>query len=398
MLSKLFGAIGGRSQSQDWESMLTQVDDDGEISRPSDLGPDEAALRGVLPGQEVSLALLGLSGDEVANRANRIAKDMRTMAEGRNVSIHDWNLVIREISALADMGSTIHALAEIKMAKVTPKIEPTQLLPIVGSVLAKRVNHLRRSGVVLVPELLPCAILADAALARAMIETAVDWAVPFGNRLTVTTGMTSWGDSARVEVCSDEVVRTQDSEPKVPARTSLFLWELLAELSGATGVKLRRVMNPGRSSITIEFPAQPKEGGVVNSHDYTIQEGSGMGASAVDLVVYTGGRIERMMIDKVLSRAEIKPRYVSSTEHLVRECELQPPNALIIEQGLMDRNVRALIDDLNRHLRHFSVIVLVPEPNVYDMSGPGLGSYCRLSSTSIDSNLKEALMFELARL
>ncbi len=396
MLAKLFGALGVKSRSHDWESMLTQVDDDGTVSRPVDSGlPDDSA--GLQPKIDMSLALMGLSGEEVAKRATELAKSMRGLAEMRNVSVHDWNVMIRELSSIADMGNALHALAEIKMAKVTPSVEATKLLPVVGGVLAKRVNHLRRSGVVLVPELQPCTVMVNPDLARALVEAAVDWATPFGNRLAVSTGMSSWGDVARLEVCADEMVRTQDMDPK-PSRTSMFLWELLVELSTVAGVRLRRGVNPGRNSVTLEFTSEARSDGVGNDRDYSVQENGHQSSGPVDLVVFTSGRTERMMIDKVLSRAELKARYVSSTDHLVRECEMQPPNALIIEQLLMDRPVRTLIDDLNRHLRHFSVIVLVPEPNVYDMSGPGLGSYCRLSATNIDSNLKEALMFELARL
>jgi hypothetical protein len=397
MLSKLLSAIGARQETPDWESMLTQVDDSGAVSRPGDSAGEPNAHLTNHP--DVILALMGLSGEESTRRGQRLARMLSTLAAKPEVSISDWNMVIREATAMAEMGRTLHTLAEIKRAKVQPKAEAFPLVPLVGAVLSKRANHLRRNGVILVPELKPATVIADSELTRAMIETAVDWATPFGNRLAVTSSASIWGSVGTIEIKADDVVRSASDAPKEINRSSMFLWELLVELSQAAGVRVKRFMNTDSSVLHMDFPLKDDGGGLAGENDISVNTlgGTGAHAAAIDIVVFTESRPARGGVDRVLMRGGYKPRVVNSAESLERECELIPPQALIIEEALINRNVKHVIDDLRRFSRNTAVVVLVAEPNVYDMSGPG-GGHCRLSVASVDAQLQQALTFELAQI
>jgi erythromycin esterase-like protein len=105
----------------------------------------------------------------------------------------------------------------------------------------------------------------------------------------------------------------------------------------------------------------------------------------------------RLSIDKALSRAECRSRNANSLTHLVRECEMHMPAALVIEAELLDENAKSLVDDLRRHMRNFVMIEIVKQANVYDVSLPGTKGSCRLSAANIETNLRDAMMFELAQ-
>jgi hypothetical protein len=344
---------------------------------------------------DVNLALLGLAGDEVFNRSRKIAKDLHELAE-RGATVQQWNLLIRDVTALADLGQTVNSLAEIKLHRVKPKVQSIQLLPLMGSILAKRANDLRRSGVLLVPQLQGCTIDSDPNLCRALVESAIEWAVPFGNRLTVTTELSSWGDAARMSVLADHVVRTQEEAPPME-RTSHFLWELITELAQAAGVLVSRSQVDGKTAISIEFPVQNDSDRGIASHDLRLQTMDSPQLSQMDVVVYVLSGSMKLAVDKSLSKAECRTRYATGLTHLVRECELSLPAAIVIESELMDDNVQSLIEDLRRHIRNFAVIEIVKAPNVYDVSLPGSKKPCRLSAANVESNLRDALMFELAQ-
>lgn len=403
MLTKLLRAISGSPERTDWESMLTQVSGESSAWAESDalrtgsFGANRLVAAPDANAPDVNLALLGLSGEEVNMRAKAIARELHALAE-RGATVQQWNMLIRDVTALADMGQTINSLAEVKLRRVKPQIQNIPMLPLMGSVLAKRANDLRRSGVLLVPQLQSCSIDGDPNLCKALVESAIEWAIPFGNRLTVTTELSSWGDSARMSVVADHVVRTSDgSDIPTMERTSLFMWELITELSQTAGVLATRSQVDGKTGISIEFPVQNDHDNGIASHELRLQTMDSPQLSQMDVVVYVNTPVVRMSIDKALSKAECRTRYCTSLTHLVRECELSLPAALVLESELMDENVKSLIDDLRRHIRNFAVIEIVKAPNVYDVSLPGSKNPCRLSAANIESNLRDALMFELAQ-
>jgi hypothetical protein len=404
VLTKLLRAISGSPDGTDWESVLTQVSESSHWSESEGLqnGRFGAFAQGRLMAApdpnapDVNLALLGLGGDEVHKRARLIAKRLHELAT-HGATVQQWNVLIRDVTALGDMGQTINSLAEVKLRKVSPKVQETQLLPLVGGVLAKRANDLRRSGVLLVPDLQSCSIDADPHLCKALIETAMEWAVPFGNRLTVTTEISSWGDAARLTIMADHVVRTQDDTPAME-RTSIFLWELINELAQAAGVLVSRSQVDGKTAMAIEFPTPAQLLDGIANDEIRMQSSEAPTLQGRDILVYANKASARSAIDAALTRAGCHVRYASSLTHLVRECELSLPAALVTESELMDENVQTLIDDLRRHLRGFVVVEIVKTPNVYEMSLPGSKNNCRLSSASVDSLLHEALLFELVQM
>lgn len=401
MLTKLLRAIGGSRERTDWESMLTQMGGESSAWAESD------ALRtGSFNGNrlvaapdanapDMNLALLGLSGEEVYARARAIAKELHALAE-RGATVQQWNILIRDVTALADMGQTMNSLAEIKLRKVKPTIQSMPMLPLMGSILAKRANDLRRSGVLLEPQLQSCSIEGDPNLCRALIETAIEWALPFGNRLTVTTELSSWGDAARLTIMADHVVRTQEKTPPME-RTSIFLWELINELAQAASVIAARSQVDGKTAISMEFPVHNSNEDGIASHELRLQSTDAPSLTQMDVLVYATTASVRLSIDKALSRAECRSRNANSLTHLVRECEMSMPAALIMEAELLDENAKSLVDDLRRHMRNFVMIEIVKAANVYDVSLPGTKGSCRLSAANIEANLRDALLFELAQ-
>ncbi len=400
MLSKLLRAINGSPERTDWESMLTQVGgessawNESDTTRTGSFGTNRFVAAPDVNAPDVNLALLGLSGEEIYARSKAIAKELHALAE-RGATVQQWNILIRDVTALGDMGQTINSLAEVKLRRVKPQIQNIPMLPLMGSILAKRANDLRRSGVLLVPQLQSCAIDGDPNLCRALIESAIEWAIPFGNRLTVTTELSSWGDAARMSVLADHVVRTQDDTPAME-RTSLFLWELISELAQAAGVLATRSQVDGKTAISIEFPIQNDNDGIA-SHDLRLQTVDMPQLAHMDVLVYITTNSVKMAADKALSKAECRMRFATSLTHLVRECEMSLPAAMVIESELMDENVQSLIEDLRRHIRNFALIELVKAANIYDVSLPGSKKPCRLSVANIDANLRDALMFELSQ-
>ena len=344
---------------------------------------------------DVNLALLGLSGEEVNARAKSIARELHALAE-RGATVQQWNMLIRDVTALADMGQTINSLAEVKLRRVKPKIQSIPMLPLMGSILAKRANDLRRSGVLLEPQLQSCTIDSDPDLCRALIESAIEWAIPFGNRLTVSTELSGWGDAARMSVVADHVVRTQEDTPPME-RTSHFLWELITELAQAAGVLATRSQVDGKTAISIEFPVQNETDNGVASSEMSMLTMNTPQLAHMDVLVYVASPSVKMTVDKALTKAKCNVRYATTLTHLVRECELSLPAALVLEAELTDDNVKSLMDDLRRHIRNFVVIEIVKAPNIYEVSMSGSKNPCRLSAASIDDHLRDALLFALAQ-
>ncbi len=381
--------------------MLTQVGSessawgDSDVLRTGSFGTNRLVSAPEANAPDVNLALLGLSGEEVHARAKAIAQELHALAE-RGATVQQWNMLIRDVTALSDMGQTINSLAEVKLRRVKPRVQSIPMLPLMGSILAKRANDLRRSGVLLVPQLQSCTIDSDPNLCRALIESAIEWAIPFGNRLTVSTDVSSWGDAARMAIVADHVVRTQEEAPPME-RTSHFLWELITELAQAAGVLATRSQVDGKTAISIEFPTQNEmDNGIVSSEMSMLSKDMPV-LSQMDVLVYVNNTSVKIAVDKALSKAQCRMRNATSLTHLVRECETSLPAAMVIESELMDENVQSLISDLRRHIRSFAMVEIVKAANVYDVSLPGSGKPCRLSAANIDANLRDALLFELAQ-
>lgn len=401
MIGKLIRAVVGNSERTNWESVLTQLGSEStswsELDGVRTGGYDASKLSPAPPpnAPDVNLALLGLTGQEMYVRAKALSRELRGLAE-RGATVQQWQLLIREVGALAEMGQTLNSLAEVKLHQVKPKVETIALLPLMGSILAKRANDLRRSGILLVPELQSCDIEADAGLSRALIETAIEWSLPFGNQLTVKTEISPWAEAAKVVIIADHVVRTQDAVPPID-RTSIFLWELINELALAAGVLVTRSQIDGKTTLSIDFPVHNDNDGQIATEEMRLQMMDGPQLSKLNVVVYAHNQAIRLALDKALLRVDCRPRYASSLPQLVRECELSFPAAIVFESEMLDSNVESLIADLRRHVRNFAAIEIVQTPNVFDIALPGSGNPCRLSATSIDANLADALRFELAQ-
>ncbi len=403
MLTKLLRAIGGAPERTDWESMLTQVSGESSVWSDLDVGRKDSppSARLVSPpdanASDVNLALLGLAGDEVHTRALSIAKDLHALAE-RGATVQQWNLLIRDITALSDMGQSINSLAEVKLRRVKPQVQSIPMLPLMGTILAKRANDLRRSGVLLVPQLQGCTIQSDPNLCKALIESAIEWAMPFGNRLTVSTELSAWGAAARMSIIADHVVKTQEDVPGME-RTSHFIWELITELCQALSVAASRSQVDGKTAISIEFPAINENTGSsgVASSEFNLLTMDSPQLAQMDVLVYANNPMVKLSVDKALAKAKCRVRHAATSTHMVRECELSLPAALIVESELIDDTVKGLIEDLRRHIRNFAVIEIVKAPNIYDVSLPGSNNPCRLSIANVESNLRDALTFELAQ-
>ncbi|TAG25643.1 MAG: hypothetical protein EAZ37_12065 [Burkholderiales bacterium] len=381
--------------------MLTQVGGDSTAWSDLDVARQgaPAANRVVTSTPEasssdVNLALLGLAGDEIHARAHAIAKDLHDLAE-RGATVQQWNLLLRDVTALADMGQTINSLAEVKLSRAKPQVQSIQMLPLMGSVLAKRSNDLRRSGVLLVPQLQACTVQSDLNLCKALVESALEWAIPFGNRLTVSTELSAWGAAVRMSIIADHVVKTQEDVPTLE-RTSHFIWELITELAQACKVVATRSQVDGKTAICLEFPAHNEQEGVA-SKDLNLLTLDSQQLGQLDVLVYAASPMVKMSVDKTLGKAQSRIRHATNSLNLVRECELALPAALIIESELMDETVKGLIEDVRRHTRNFAIVEIVKAPNVYDVSLPGSKNPCRLSVANIESNLRDALTFELAQ-
>jgi hypothetical protein len=400
MLTKLLRAIGGSPEQTDWESMLTQVSGDSSIWSDSDVmrksvpPSNRLASAPDVHTSDVNLALLGLAGDEVSTRARAIAKDLHALAE-RGATVQQWNLLLRDVTTLSEMGQTINSLAEVKLRRVKPKVQSIQMLPLMGSVLAKRANDLRRSGVLLVPQLQGCTVESDPNLCKALVESAIEWAIPFGNRLTVSTELSAWGSSARMSIIADHVVKTAEDIPTLE-RTSHFIWELITELAQACSVNATRSQVDGKTAICLEFPAQSDNEGIASA-DLNLLTTDSQQLAQLDVVVYATSPLVKMSVEKTLAKAKCRVRYATNSTHLVRECERELPAALIIESELMDETATSLVEDVRRHIRNFAVVEIVKAPNVYDVSLPGSKNPCRLSAANIESNLRDAMTFELAQ-
>jgi hypothetical protein len=383
--------------------MLTQIGGENSVWADSDvmLQNTPASARPLSPSEpqapDVNLALLGLAGDEVYARAKNIAKDLHALAE-RGATVQQWNMLIRDVTTLADMGQTINSLAEVKLRRVNPQVQKIPMLPLMGTILAKRANDLRRSGVLLVPQLQGCTIESDPNLCKALIESALEWAMPFGNRLTVSTELSAWGASARMSIIADHVVKTKEDVPGMD-RTSHFIWELIIELSQALGVTATRSQVDGKTAISIEFHAitENNHSSAVAGKEFNLMTMDSPQLSQMDILVYASTPFVKMSIDKTLAKAKCNVRYASSSKHMVRECELHLPAAMIIESELIDDTAKDLMEDVRRHVRNFAVIEIVQAPNVYDVSLPGSNNPCRLSVVNIESHLRDALTFELAQ-
>jgi hypothetical protein len=400
VLTKILRAISGSPEKTDWESMLTHVGGDSSVWSDSDVvrqnGINQHRLVAApdLHAPDVNLALLGLAGDEVHARAKAIAKDLHALAE-RGATVQQWNLLLRDVTALSEMGQTINSLAEVKLRRVKPQVQSIQMLPLMGSVLAKRANDLRRSGVLLVPQLQSCTVESDPNLCKALVESAIEWAMPFGNRLTVSTELSAWGSAARLSVMADHVVKTKEDVPTLE-RTSHFVWEMITELAQAASVIVSRSQVDGKTAICLEFPAHSEHEGVA-SKDLNLLTMDSQQLAQLDVLVYATSPLVKMSVEKTLGKAQSRVRHAASSMHLVRECEMALPAALIIESELLDETAKSLIDDVRRHVRNFAMVEIVKAPNVYDVSLPGSNNPCRLSVANIDSNLRDALTFELAQ-
>jgi CheY-like chemotaxis protein len=178
-------------------------------------------------------------------------------------------------------------------------------------------------------------------------------------------------------------------------------WRLLQQTARAMGLPLDRVIEPGVTTLVLEFPHTVNES-MLGASAVEIDEGFATSMNTKPLagshvLVVARRRDVRVQVREALRDMGLIVDFVSSIEEAVDFCRDGLPHAIVVESVLCGDRFSELRQDIAAEVPEFVFIEIIEDSQAFEMSGVSPVGMARVGRDVMAQSLPSALLFELAR-
>jgi hypothetical protein len=345
----------------------------------------------------------GIVGMELARQwehLNAIGGDLRRTQAASRGQLRALADVARRIRYLAMQSQQLSRLAGGRLRQSHERLD---LKAMVEQVAAdNRREHTARALEVDL-QLQPVEVIVDPGLLHSLVETAFDCSARYGAAITVWLKVSNWPEHAILEFRSREVILTGAPVPADPGPAGTpesVAWVLLAQLARTTGVILRRDTIDGQQSVRLEFPRTVKrlEGLTaieIDAGQMSMFETRPMAGHRLLLV--SNDALVREEVLAICRDMGLVLDVAPSVRQAVRQCELDKPEGILIDERLHDKPFDELLADLLRYDSHFPCIEVASASNVVEIASWMGKNISRVSQDALRGQLPSILVMALAK-
>lgn len=274
--------------------------------------------------------------------------------------------------------------------------ERINMAELVENLLQERRKEFAVIGVELRRKLKPVDVLTDPTVAYAFVNAALDWAMPFSQRVDVRLDINSWPPHARLQI--------RANNDGVPASSQAELdgmaWLLVRQIAQAGGgIELKREVSDDCVAITAMFTrtVQAVDGiaAVDLSDDQSSMFKSLQGIYALTISPSLGVRAD---VRDALREIGIMSDSVVDIEQARDAMRHRMPSLIVIDSDLKGPAFDAFRKELLRDVMDFPFVEISADSNSFDMSGFDEMSMAKVGRGNIRETLGTAVMFELAKM
>jgi hypothetical protein len=344
----------------------------------------------------------GIVGMELARQwehLNAIGGDLRRTQAASRGQLRALADVARRIRYLAMQSQQLSRLAGGRLRQSHERIDLKSMVEQVA--VDNRREHTARA-LELELQLHSVEVIVDPGLLHSLVETAFDCVGRYGAVISVLLKVSNWPEHAILEFRSREVVKA--GEPGLGTGSAAphesVAWVLLAQLARTTGVLLQRETVEDQMVLRLQFPRTVKrlEGlsaVEIDANDGSLFESRPMAGHRLLLV--SNNALVREELRVICRDMGLVLDIAPSVVQAVRQCELDKPDGIVIDEHLHDKAFDQLLADLVRYDTNYPCIEIAAKPNVVEIASWMGDNISRVSQDAMRTQLPSILVMALAK-
>ena len=328
-------------------------------------------------------------------------------------ALHGWiesgaiapNLAKPVQDALAELhrlSQNSQLLARVAEGRWRQSHEQINLDSVVKRALDERVALMQHRGIELHRSIKPVAVLTDLDLLTHLILAAIDCTARPGTRLFVLLEVKNWPAHALLSLRATRAVVVTGRPEHTHDEPDPLNWHLLTEIARALGVTVTSTGSEDERTLTLEFVHTKQLDGLTATEMDSGAESWGSTPSHAmagnRVLVVTGDtnlgedaksicRAMGLMVDSV-------PTSLAAT----RYCEMEPPQLIVLDERLHDKQFDQLRADLLKAEPNFPFIEIGQDNGTLSISSWTGDSMTRVTRKEMASQLPQALTLEFAKI
>jgi hypothetical protein len=328
-------------------------------------------------------------------------------------ALHGWiesgaiapNLAKPVQDALAELhrlSQNSQLLARVAEGRWRQSHEQINLDSVVKRALDERVALMQHRGIELHRSIKPVAVLTDLDLLTHLILAAIDCTARPGTRLFVLLEVKNWPAHALLSLRTTRAVVVTGRPEHTHDEPDPLNWHLLTEIARALGVTVTSTGSEDERTLTLEFVHTKQLDGLTATEMDSGAESWGSTPSHA----MAGNRVLVLTSDtslgedaKSICRAMgLMVDSVPTSLAATRYCEMEPPQLIVLDERLHDKQFDQLRADLLKAEPNFPFIEIGQDNGTLSISSWTGDSMTRVTRKEMASQLPQALTLEFAKI
>jgi hypothetical protein len=348
--------------------------------------------------------LLAQLGAEVAGTLSSALQRVQTLIATGRIDKNSLRTLYDELEHARRVAMTAQQATRFGSGRLQITREQIDLTALVIEAVQQQGGEFLRRGLDLRPVCASVQVVADAALATALLQSLLEWAAEHAqSAVDLRLDVKPAPAHARL-VCAfahqpspqGEAVLT-DTQPS-PLET--MSWSLLQQTAVVMGLELLRHDTSSRTTVTIEFP------------DTLVQHIDGLYASELDgdtsqayatqplagrhVLVLAGRREVRNMVREALRPMGLMIDFVGSVEEAEAFCEDGLPHAMVYESSLAGERFERLRSAMLADVPTLAFVQLAEDGKPFEVLSIGGRQFASVGRDAIVESLPAAMLYEMA--
>lgn len=338
--------------------------------------------------------VVGLA-DDMAHAVATLQNQLDSLLARERLSPIEHRALSAPVERLRHTSLTAQRIQRFHAGRIRQSHEKVPMADLVEALLEERRRDFAALAIELRRKCKPVEVLIDPTVAYAFVNAALDWAMPFGQRVDVRLDINTWPQHARLQVRAFN----EGMPPSSAAQPDSLSWMLLREIAKASGgIEIERDVNQDGVALTVFFTRTVQSIDGLSTLD--------MGDDPTTIFKSMQGVYVLTVSPSLRLRAEVRDAlrelgitsdsvvdFAQAREALVH----RTPNLIILDAEMRGDEFDDFQRSVLRDFLEMPFVEISPDSRSFDMSGFDEMSMAKVGRTNIRESLGTAVMFELAK-
>jgi len=333
--------------------------------------------------------------EEMAHAVVTLQNQLDHLLARERLSAIEHRALSAPVERLKQTSLTAQRIHRFHAGRIRQSHEKVPMADLVEALLDERRREFAALAIELRRKCKPVEVLIDPTVAYAFVSAALDWAMPFGQRVDVRLDLNTWPQHARLQVRAFN----DGMPPSSAAQPDSLSWMLLRGIAQASGgIEIERDVNEEGVSLTAFFTRTVQSIDGLSTID--------MGDDPTTIFKSMQGVYVLTVSPSLQLRAEVRDALrelgISSdsvVDFLQARAALlhRTPNLIILDAELRGEDFDDFQRSVLRDVLEMPFVEISPDSRSFDMSGFDELSMAKVGRANIRESLGTAVMFELAK-